>query len=61
MESLGTVDKFIGDPIMALWNVPTGVEGHVHLACTAGLESIRALEQLNSKLTALVFPLWKSG
>ena len=29
----GTIDKFIGDAVMALWNVPSPLEGHARRAC----------------------------
>src|SRR5438067_2304760 len=34
----GTIDKFIGDAVMALWNAPTLRPGHARLACRAILE-----------------------
>lgn len=35
----GTVDKFIGDAIMAFWNAPNKVDDHVFLACKTALEN----------------------
>jgi adenylate cyclase len=45
-ENGGIVDKFIGDAVMALWNVPTPAPDHPHLACEAALECLRASRQL---------------
>jgi len=43
----GTIDKFIGDAIMAFWNAPTRDEEHVRHACTAALYAARASNALN--------------
>lgn len=45
----GTIDKFIGDAVMALWNVPARQEDHPVLACRAALESLKSLAILNEK------------
>ena len=31
----GTIDKYMGDCIMAFWNAPIDVEGHEKMACDA--------------------------
>ncbi len=46
-ENGGIVDKFIGDAVMALWNVPTPAERHPLLGCAAALECLRASRQLS--------------
>lgn len=48
----GTVDKFIGDAIMAYWNAPTNVEDHADQAVIASLEQLHALRELNKTLRA---------
>ena len=40
----GTVDKFIGDAIMAFWGAPEDVPDHAARACRAALGIARALE-----------------
>eukprot|EP00906_Rhabdomonas_costata_P003898 RCo005868 len=45
----GILDKFIGDCIMALWNVPRRVEGHASAACRAALRMQTALMGLSEK------------
>ena len=52
MKDGGTVDKFIGDAIMAYWNAPADVPNHQDAAVTAALEQIAALGGLNKQLTA---------
>jgi adenylate cyclase len=47
-ETRGTIDKYIGDAIMALWNVPEPVPDHPRLACQAALrcrDAVRVLSQ----------------
>ena len=46
----GTVDKFIGDAIMAYWNAPIAIEKHADEALKASIEQIQALKELNKKL-----------
>jgi adenylate cyclase len=42
----GTIDKYMGDCIMAFWGAPLPDERHAHNAILAGLEMLRALEAL---------------
>jgi len=44
----GTVDKFIGDGIMAFWNAPGDDPDHAAHACLAALECTRRLAALKS-------------
>jgi adenylate cyclase len=37
MNHSGTVDKFIGDAIMAIWNAPADDPDHAASACAAAL------------------------
>lgn len=46
MECRGTVDKYIGDAIMAFWGAPLSLPRHADLACEASLAMIRALDSL---------------
>ncbi|MES2584058.1 MAG: adenylate/guanylate cyclase domain-containing protein [Pseudomonadota bacterium] len=39
----GTVDKYIGDAVMAFWGAPKRVEGHAYLACVAAVRSQRRM------------------
>ena len=43
----GTLDKYIGDCVMAFWNAPTPVPKHALGCVRAAIDSQRAIEQLN--------------
>ena len=45
----GTIDKYMGDCIMAFWNAPIDVEGHEKMACDATLRMHKAMKELNAK------------
>jgi adenylate cyclase len=44
----GTIDKFMGDAVMAFWNAPLLDAGHARNACTAALKMLGELEKLNA-------------
>jgi adenylate cyclase len=48
----GTVDKFIGDAIMAYWNAPGDVPDHPDRALIATLDQLHAIDDLNTKVKA---------
>jgi adenylate cyclase len=48
-RNLGTLDKYIGDAIMAFWGSPFPQPDHAARACTCALEMIASLEELNRK------------
>jgi len=43
----GTVDKFIGDGVMAFWNAPVERPDHILRACAAALRAARRMERVN--------------
>jgi adenylate cyclase len=45
----GTIDKYMGDNIMAFWNAPLADDDHAHNACLAALDMIGRLEQVNEE------------
>jgi adenylate cyclase len=45
----GTVDKFIGDAVMAVFGAPVADEAHAERACDAALAMLRALEKFNTE------------
>jgi adenylate cyclase len=61
IEREGTVDKFIGDAIMAYWNAPNNVEDHRDKAVSAALLQLEALKRLNERLAAENKPLIEIG
>lgn len=48
----GTLDKFIGDAIMAFWGAPVRVNDHGKRAVTSAIEMIRQLELFNESVKA---------
>ena len=46
----GTVDKFIGDAVMAYWNAPIEVQNHADKALLSALEQQKKLKELNTEL-----------
>lgn len=52
VRSGATIDKYIGDSIMAFWNAPEERENHVTLACLGALRAARRLDRLNAEFVA---------
>lgn len=52
----GTIDKFIGDSVMAFWNAPSTVEDHPLKACIAALECQAAMKSFNDANAAMGLP-----
>ena len=58
MANKGTVDKFIGDAVMAIWNAPIGDDDHVANACAAVLACIEANRELNAEFEREGWPVY---
>jgi len=49
MEHQGTLDKYIGDAIMALWGAPVTLPDHALRACQAALEMEKTMAELQEE------------
>ena len=61
LEFEGTVDKYIGDAIMAFWNAPLDQPNHAELACRAALRIQERLEGVNRMLASEGLPTLVAG
>ncbi len=50
MSHKGTIDKYIGDAVMAFWNAPLPDESHARNACISALDIQERLKSLNKSL-----------
>lgn len=50
LNNRGTVDKYMGDAMMAFWNAPLDDPDHAGHACQTALEMLKALEGVNTTL-----------
>jgi adenylate cyclase len=51
-EEGATIDKFIGDAVMAFWGAPREVDDHPYRACAAALRASRRMERQNASWLA---------
>ncbi len=52
-EYKGTVDKYIGDAVMAFWGAPLNVEDHAKQACEAALQCVRRTRELEKRIPGM--------
>ena len=59
----GTIDKYMGDCIMAFWNAPLPCDEHAHMAVKSAIEIELECEKMNKELQdqGLGLPLVKMG
>ncbi len=56
MKNMGTVDKFIGDGLMAFWNAPTDNPDHARDAARSALDMVDKLGELQAGWTSRGLP-----
>lgn len=57
----GTIDKYMGDAIMAFWGAPLKDENHAQNALNAAIEMKAALKNINEKFVKKGWPVIKIG
>ena len=55
----GTIDKFIGDAVMAFWGAPIVSEDHALRACAAAIRAKRRMDKLGASWLAEGQPVMK--
>ena len=48
----GTLDKYVGDALIAFWGAPIEIDHHAHRACQCAIQMRRKLNELHSKWAA---------
>jgi len=61
MDQKGTIDKYMGDCIMAFWNAPVNVDDHERQAVESALKMVDRLDELNVELEGEGKPPIKIG
>ncbi len=57
----GTLDKYVGDEIMAFWGAPIPQDNHALLACRAAVEMIERLDEMNREWRGQGLPVLDIG
>jgi adenylate cyclase len=52
----GTLDKYMGDAIMAIYNAPLEIKNHPLLACKTAIDMMEALKNVNKGFKEVGFP-----
>ena len=60
-ETNGTLDKYIGDAIVAFWGAPLDIGDHVNQAVDAGVRMLEALPAINKEFEEKNLPEFKIG
>ncbi len=59
-DNSGTIDKYIGDAIMAFWGAPKDCEEHAFLACKSAIENQKRLIGLQKKWESKNMPSYNA-
>ncbi|MDC7124298.1 MAG: adenylate/guanylate cyclase domain-containing protein [Spirochaetales bacterium] len=60
LRTNGTIDKYIGDAVMAFWNAPTDIAFHQEQACSAALNIKKTIEKFAPEWKAMNIPVFKT-
>jgi adenylate cyclase len=61
VERRGTVDKYMGDCVMAFWGAPVTMANHAELAVLAAIDITKAVKLINQEHRAMGLPVIKLG
>ncbi|MDZ4727337.1 MAG: adenylate/guanylate cyclase domain-containing protein [Leptospira sp.] len=61
IEYKGTIDKYMGDAIMAFWGAPVPLEDHAYYACVASLAQLDFLKVLQARWVERKVPVIDIG
>ncbi|PJZ69203.1 adenylate/guanylate cyclase domain-containing protein [Leptospira perolatii] len=61
IEFKGTIDKYMGDAIMAFWGAPVPLEDHAYYACAASIAQMRRLAALKEEWKSRDLPVMDIG
>ena len=54
MRNGATIDKYVGDMVMAFWNAPIDQPDHANLGCQAALEILETMARMNAGKTSVL-------
>jgi adenylate cyclase len=60
-EHQGTLDKYIGDAMVAYWGAPVDLENHSYWAVKGAIQMIERLPAINQQFEKEGFPIFKHG
>ena len=60
-DTKGTLDKYIGDAIVAIWGAPLPIGNHAQMAVEAAIEMIDKMPEINEEFRRLGRPEFKVG